>query len=170
MPIIVDSYSESNVDGFAGADEDFVGQSFTATDGILYSVRFYLKKNGTPTGSIFAYIYAHTGTFGTSSVPTGSALATSDAIDISTLSGTGALQEFIFSGVNKISLSNGTKYVAVVDTVDNTAGRDQSSPSHAGNSSGFAGSWSAYDFEDLAFYVYKDSSTFPNYQGPYGYF
>jgi len=164
MATVVDSYSESN----QSSDRDLTNiggfysrtsQSFTGDGGTLNSVKFYLKKDGA-TGSIYAYIYAHTGTFGTSSKPTGSALATSDAVNTSTIGTSYGLITFTFSGDQKITLANGTKYCLVlIYNNDNnfvSAGMDASSPSHGGNEARYGASWSGSNSYDLCFYVYKD--------------
>lgn len=141
---VVDSYSQSNYDTDWGVtlDDwgDEVGQTFACSaDKDLSSVSFYLQKHGSPTGNAYVDIYAHTGTYGSTGVPTGSALATSDAVDVSGVSSSYSMVEFAFSGGDQISLSNGTKYCAVLrhsgGTLSNClyAGVDESSPSHGGN-------------------------------------
>lgn len=173
---IVDSYSESNSNGYAAVQRfgdtsnqglGGVGQSFTGDGGVLNSVKFYLSKVGTITGNAFVYIYEHSGTFGSSSVPTGSPLATSDAFDVSALTTSNELITFNFSGANKITLSNGTKYVVTIQYTGGSwpsnyisVGYDTSSSSHSGNicvyiNSGSA--WFAGSAEDACFYVYADS-------------
>lgn len=167
MATIVDSYSEANQDTSVTGNSDVPanGQSFTGDGGTLNTVNFYVKKGGSPTGNATAIIYAHTGTFGTSSVPTGSALATSGVFDVSTLTTSFQLITFTFTGGEKITLTNGTKYVVVLDygggDIGNflNIGADGSSPSHAGNWSFFTSSWSADATKDLCFYVYKDDPT-----------
>jgi hypothetical protein len=87
--IICDGYNtllantSSNLD-ISGAA---LGQSFTGNGLVLNSATFRIIKNNSPTGNIYAKIYAHTGTFGTSSVPTGAALAISAAYDAATVPG-----------------------------------------------------------------------------------
>ena len=111
MAIIVDSYSESNVIDAIGIGniDTQSGQSFSVSvGGTLNSCAFYLFQDGSPTGYCYAKIYAHSGTYGTSSLPTGDALAVSDAVDVSTLDINGALKTFTFSGGNKITLSDST--------------------------------------------------------------
>lgn len=167
MAQIIDSYSETNQN--TSAADYAEGQSFTGDGGILNSAKFYLKKAGSPTGSAYAKIYAHSGTFGTSSVPTGSPLATSGAFDISTLTTSFQLITFTFTGANKITLTNGTKYIVTLEFSGYTpsypnyvwTGIDTSSPTHGGNlcykDSG--GSWNAVSAYDTCFYVYKDDAT-----------
>lgn len=158
MATIIDSYSESN---FVTDTTITVGQSFTGDGQTLDSAKFYLKREGSPSGNVVAKIYAHSGTFGTSSLPTGAALATSDNVDVSTI-GTGsyALVDFPFSGANRITLANGTKYVVVWETSFTFPnyvhiGYDSTSPTHGGNFSFFSGGvWNVENTRDLLFYVY----------------
>ena len=86
IPTAQDWHTEGHynalADIYAGGNPA-VGQSFTGNGLILNSAEFYLKKKGSPTGNAVVKIYAHSGTYGTSSVPTGSALATSDNFDVS---------------------------------------------------------------------------------------
>lgn len=167
-----DSYSESNQD----AEEDIggspysngVGQSFTGNGGILSRARFYVKKTGSPTGNAFAKLYAHSGTFGTSSVPTGSPLATSEPFDVSTLGTSLALEDFEFS--DRVTMTNTTKYVITVEYAGGglsnyvSLGSDLTSPSHGGNVSRLNGSW-ASGGDDLCFYVYSGAEVILNKTG-----
>jgi hypothetical protein len=166
MATIVDSYSESNYDSEI-YDYRAYGQSFTGDGGVLNSAKFYLKKYGSPTGTVFAAIYAHTGTFGTNSKPMGVPLAVSDNVNVSTLSTSFGLVSFTFSGANKITLTAGTKYVVVFDCINSSntisVGMDSSSPSHSGNVSDRDGEdwYTDYSGYDLCFYVYKDDKVGP---------
>ena len=165
MAVLVDSYSESN---YSGSDWWFgettqVAQSFNASIARnINSAKFYLRKVGTPTGNIVVKLYAHSGTYGTSSVPTGAALATSDAIVASSLSTSYALVPFTFS--TPYSLVLNTKYVISCVYENGTEtdlvqlGDDGDSPSHGGNECYYDGSW-AYDAGyDVPFYVYVDDA------------
>ena len=130
----------------------------------------YANYKSLATGNLYAKIYAHTGTYGTSSLPTGPALATSNAVAISSIiDGLVGFElvTFTFSGANQISLAANTKYVfvlqntstAIADTV--TLGID-SSGSHSGNSGTYdsgTSSWSAVATRDHCFYVYGSSTT-----------
>ena len=173
MATLLDSYSESNVDTnekMSSYYTEYFGQSFTSSAGssdILDSCKFYIKKEDLPTGNAYATIYAHSGTFGTDSIPTGSILATSDALDVSTLTTSYQLITFNFTGVNRILLTANTHYIVVISYTGGDrfkivrVGADTSSPSAAGNAcyniSG--GAWAAVSGEDLAFYVYGFLST-----------
>ena len=165
MATIVDSYSESNYsvdNGFGVFGVNISGQSFTGNGYVIDSAVFYLYKSGTPTGNITAKIYAetHTTAFGTDSVISGAALATSDNYEISTLLTTSyALITFTFSGVNKITLTNGVKYVVTVEyPIGGSAGnnpfmgQDNTSPTHSGNTVYSTSSYNAST--DSCFYVY----------------
>lgn len=159
---IEDSYSETNRDTdfniFTGS-RSAIGQSFTPSfSGDMATAVWYLSKTGAPTGNAVAKLYAHSGTYGTSSVPTGSALATSRTFDVSTLSTiTQDLTPFHFD--SPFSLVSGTHYVVTIEYVGGDAsnfiqvGHQQFSPSHGGNASSFNGSWSAFATRDCIFYV-----------------
>ncbi len=156
----VDKYVESNQDSVGSIGAASIverGQSFTGNGDYLTKATFYLEKFGSPTGFARAYLYAHTGTFGTSSVPTGSVLATSDLLDVSTLTTSLVLKDFIFDGT--VQMVNTTKYVIAIAYNQGDAsnfirsGSDNSSPTHGGNASNFSGTWSAIAGTDLIFYI-----------------
>jgi len=169
MSTIVDSYSESNQDSAnsynSGSGSNTLGQSFTGDGTVLDIAKFYLKKQSSAIGTVSISIYAHTGAYG-DGTPTGSALATSGTFDVSTLTTSYQLITFTFTGANKITLTNGTKYFAVFDLSISSAspndfivGMDRSSPSHAGNYAYFqSGSWtSGGTTGDICFYIYGDA-------------
>lgn len=107
--------------GFQGGNlinnvQDAVGQTFKGQGGLLHSVSFDLAKIGSPTGPIVVKIWAHTGTYGSTGVPTGSVLATSEPIDASTLptwSSTSTF-EFFFDASEQFQLQTGVPYVATI--------------------------------------------------------
>ena len=162
-----DTYNESNYPGnHVGAAwinatyATEAGVSFTSGGGELDSVKFYLAKQNSPTGTISAKIYAHSGTYGTSSVPTGSALATSDSRNAADLTTTATLYTFSFTGTNRIMLSSGY-YVVVLAYNGSSTGtnvvfleQDNSSPTHNGNSCDNYEGWGARSGSDAIFYVY----------------
>jgi hypothetical protein len=103
------------------------GQSFDpgANDEKLVKVQVKMKKTGSPTGDIICKLMTHSGTFGTSSIPTSAtALATSQPIDAATLTTSYRLYEFYFwrdadvtdgdatppRGDNQYDLQTGTDY------------------------------------------------------------
>jgi hypothetical protein len=160
------SYPETNQDATTSLYTGAIigtGQSFTGTGSAISTTKWHLKKTGSPTGSAFVKIYAHSGSLGTTSIPTGTALATSNAFDVSTLSGVYALTEIKFTGANNIVLANGTDYVIAIEysaagssiTTSLDVGGDGSSPTATGNSSTLTGStWTAVSTSDLCAIVY----------------
>jgi len=178
-PILIDSYGVGNynaeleLDGnhpSGDADASALGQSFNATQTIeLTAVQFYLMKTGLPTGNAHAVLYAHNGVFGTSSLPTGAALATSDNFDVSTLTGALQLINFTFSGANIYELQAGTQYVIAYQNpaagIDNAKyvkmGYDALGE-HDGNKMLYAsGSWFAQATHDTIFYLTATGNTIP---------
>jgi hypothetical protein len=120
-------------------------------------------------GSAYVKVYAHAGVFGTSSKPTGSPLATSAIFDMSTLPTTHQLIDFDFTGINRIILGNGTKYVV---TFESLVGGDSSSifyinwfnPGAHGGNPGICDdgiNWNVYPNPDMLFYVYTYDVTNP---------
>jgi hypothetical protein len=116
----------------------FIGKLWLTTG----SARFVVS--GSPTGNVVAKIYAHSGTFGTSSIPTGSAIAISDAVPAATCTG-----EFVFPVPSQIGLVNGTNYVWTVEYTDGTVGNTiaitiDNASTHPGNSATLtSGTWTA---------------------------
>jgi len=168
---IIDSYSETNVDAFysiSGTELSW-GQSFNGLFGTLDKCKFYVKKTGSPTGNAIAKIYAHSGVYGTSSIPTGDALAISDNLDVSGLVDGDQLATFTFSGVNKITFVQDTKYVLVIYYASSAGGNylsiglDSSASSADGNACEYVTptGWE-YFASDLAFYVYNDAGLIDN--------
>lgn len=101
----------------AGSGTFSYGESFVLGGAAtLYSVKFKLCKNGTPTHNITAQLFATTGTSGTSALPTGAALAISDPVSATTIpaAGSPADVEFVFSGVNQYMMTAGTTYIIAV--------------------------------------------------------
>lgn len=165
---VIDSYSEANSNSWVqnGFGSDRYGQSFTGDGSNLGSVQLYLSKSSGATGDLYVEIYAHSGTFGTSSVPTGSPLATSATVALSSLTTSLALVSFTFSGGGQIALANGTKYVLAIKvnglSGDVNVGLDTSSPTHGGNFSQRDqeyGDWTAWSSRDLVFYVNSAEAT-----------
>lgn len=154
----IDSYSESNQDSYLNTSSSTgaFGQAITfGSEEDIGSVKFYMMKSGSPTGSMYAKIYAATGTVGTDAVPTGSVLATSESVDVSTLTGSFALVEFVFSSAYTASAGDYcivVEYTSGDDSNYVRGGSDTSSPSHSGNSCYYPGSWSSYT-DDMCFYV-----------------
>ena len=168
--VAVDSYDNSATDYspiYTGSTNK-LGQSFLGDGRYLSSCIFKLCKYNSPTGLASAVVYLATGTSGTNAKPTGSVLATSDTVQVSTLTSFNDFQPhtFTFSGVNNIELVSGTAYVVVVQMDDSGSSdsnnvlmveRDGSSPTASGNHSYYYspyGTWYTSSTTDLTFYVY----------------
>lgn len=88
------------------------GQSFQATKGgKLTQVTFKFTKGGSPTGNAYAKLYEHSGTYGTSSIGTGEALAVSAAVDISGASA----GDLTFTFPTPYKLTKGGYYVLAIE-------------------------------------------------------
>lgn len=178
--VLIDSYSEANTDSVFNLDSDYsdgspAGQSLTnlSVPMAITSAKFYFRKGGgSPTGNLVAKLYAHTGTFGSTGTPTGSALATSDPIAAAGISTSLTLIEFLFSGVNQYIMSASTHYVIILDgsAVGNASNymeyaADSSSPTASGNFAFGVTSttWSASSSIDMPFYVYGAAPGNPNF-------
>jgi len=114
MADLIDSYSESEQNAsyymaavhpgiYYGSGASSIGQSFKpATAKKITQAKFYLKKIGSPTGILRAKLYVHGGTFGSNSTPATfffneeKVLATSNDVDIASLSTDWALVDFNF--------------------------------------------------------------------------
>lgn len=167
-PSLIDSYSEANqaIDLYLNSTGDQqLGQSFTlASDIVITSLKWYLKKVGTPPGNMVAKLYAATGTVGSTAIPTGSILATSDTIVADTLTTSYVLIEFTFS--TPYSASAGDYCILVEYSSGDGSnsvivGDDSTSPTHAGNMfyTATPGSgWGAAGTHDLCFYLYGGSN------------
>jgi len=145
---VIDSYSETLYDGLYTFDDGSSSsrpyQTFTGNGYTLTDIDVYIAVSSTDPGTydedVWFEIYAHSGTFGSTGVPTGTVLATSQVRNSTTLSDELILENFTFSGANQITLEDGVNYCLVgkggvrAGAFDSTYwGRDSSSPSHPGN-------------------------------------
>jgi len=154
-----DITNKSSVVIIYNSGDTHAGQSVDG-DGIYLSrIRVWIEKAGSPTGSLTCSVYAHSGTYGTSSVPTGSALITStNSIDPATVpsSPNEAPFDFLFDG--SLQLAVGTQYVfAVTGVTSNLFNRvqlesDNTAPTHSGNAwHGTLGVPTAESGQDICF-------------------
>jgi len=98
-----------------GGTRQGVGQEFTGSTGILSSATFkLLAAVGSPTGNIYAELYASDG-----SKPTGSVLATSNALSAQTL--TGVATDYHFEFEDKYSLAAQNYFIALKYTGGNAS-------------------------------------------------
>ncbi len=170
---VVDSYSEENYEDFfrieALWDENksATGQTFyVAASYAITQVKFYLRKIGSPTGNAHAVLYAITGTPGTDGTPTGSALATSEDFDVSTLTLSFQLITFTFNATEQYEMETDTHYCIIFEnpTTGYAAlndcpfvGLDDTSPTHGGNQIWWdLQQWTGYSHRDTIFYVYGE--------------
>lgn len=155
---LIDGYDETKESASTNLGDDVVealSQSFTGDGSFLEQASIWGFKNNSYTGNIVAKIYAHSGTFGTSSEPTGAALATSDVLDGSTIPITYEWIDFTFS--TPFQLVNTTKYVLVIEAdlddssnyISTTAGN--LTPVHEGNFGVKVGTWFPNSGLDLTF-------------------
>jgi|GEM_PF-2275094 len=163
----MDSYSESNQNDFAplGSPNDSTeksagGQTFTGNGEVIDVCQFYLKKVGSPTSFMRAKIYAHSGTWGSTGIPS-TLLATSSPIASSELTTSYQLIEFSFPAA--YTTTNGTKYVCVLDfteTGSNTnyiaLGGDTVNKTHSGNACYYMPASTGWNYStniEICFYV-----------------
>jgi len=162
-------YAGANSNNTGGADTNWiftappvyssVGISFLNASALNFnSCEFYIKKSGTPTGSAYAYLYAVTGSAG-SYIPTGSALATSNALDVSTL--TTSYQLITFSFASPYSMSAGTNYIIAFQYTGGDSSDyvvvGEGSTYNGGNGSYYLNStWSVNPYQPC-FYIYEVS-------------
>lgn len=139
-------------------------QSFTGDGKVLNSVSFKIGRRGSPEGQIFARIYAetHATAFGTDSLPTGTALAVSDAKNTESFSSNLEYVTFTFSGGNKILLSNGTNYVVTLEwagspTSSDTLNVGYGSGANGNNALKIGSSWTALS-NDMNYILYTDTT------------
>ncbi len=125
---------------------------------------FNLENQGAFEGTCRAFLYAMSGTFGTSGVPTGAALDSSDTLSMTGLGGSGWYQ---FNFTSGYQLADYTYYCAVVGIVSKTSADstgvyvytwNQLAPHHGGNYAAVAtGAWSANSGIETNFKVYANS-------------
>ena len=136
---LCDTYADTNYSASNQAlyvDVVGKGQSFLGNGSQLTRAGLYLGRSGSPDGTLVAHLYAHTGTYGTNGVPTGSPLATSTTIKNCSSIASGAHWEYFdFDGA--VTLTNGTPYFIVVASTNTGSlsnnigvGQDNTSPTH----------------------------------------
>jgi hypothetical protein len=168
MATLLDSYSEANRDAdviISAANYRALAQAFTAGASLnLDSCKFYLKKTGSPPGTMYAKLYSITGTYGTNAVPN-TLLATSTGVAASAVGASLGLITFNFTGAARVAVTSAARYAIVIenDAGDESnsisAGWDTSSPSHGGNFAyTLGGAWTGAATRDVCFYVYGEAA------------
>jgi len=167
---IIDSYSDAYQDYQGKLYGGFVtrnGNSFTVAPGILDKIAIKLDKVGNPTGTAVIKFYAetHATAYGVDSLPTGTALAQSDPLDVSTLTTASSEVTLNVSGSNRIDLTTLGAYgvwsleYSGGDSLNYIRiGQDDSSPVHSGNGFYYINSL-IVDTADLPFKLYVTRSS-----------
>jgi hypothetical protein len=146
------------------------GQSIRLDKSVyIMQVNLRLSKVGSPTGTAYSHIYSHSGVFGAAgSVPVGSPLATSDPLDISTLTGSAVETELVFD--TPYLLPSNTPIFIVLESnngdVSNRVVIDANITdlSHPGVSASYISSWATNTGLDMAFELFGTYSN-PTIQG-----
>ena len=154
LAILMDSYQpteDGDVDVYAGSIIR-VSQQFTATVGDLSRATWSIRKQGSPTGNVYARAYANSG-----GVPTGVLLAESNPIDITTLTTAFADVEFEFE--DEYTLSGIDYHVSVEYNGGDAANRLEVEYLAAGDAgetcNTYVSSWSGQTY-DCRFAVNRD--------------
>lgn len=138
--LVGDEYTVDNYSADQTIDNnlDAVYQSFVGNGEHLSSITLLIEKVGVPAGDMTMEVYAHTGTYGTSSEPTGAAIATAVAINTDNeLDLHYHIVMFLFD--ETVTLTNGVNYVWQLNYTTGTAtdyinlAIDNTTPTHGGN-------------------------------------
>ena len=158
MTVLIDSATVASPGDFNCDSGQLFGQTFEVqNDCNLDSLIIDMRTNGTPSGSFQFEIYAITGTYGSTAVPTGSVLATSDTRTIASLTGSYATYTTYFTGANAIAMTVGQQYALVCNyaatAFPNSVYFKNKTPSfHGGNMAYKAGgTWSSLGTYDAIF-------------------
>lgn len=163
----LDSYIGYSYDYTCSASS-YIGQQFTVSgNSLLTGAIFIIKASGSLTGNIYAKLYASLQS--DAGVPTGTALATSDAVDASTLSSSSyANKVFTFSTTSQVNIIPGRYYVIVLYNASSGSiyAKSGTTDSYAGGCTSSDGTtWSSISY-DIDFYVrgvrggYSDQSSY----------
>lgn len=178
--LLISEYDSSNYDSYSSlysTSTNRMGQSFlNINEVVLDSVQFQLSNlSGMPAGeNAYVKLYAHAGVFGTSSQPTGVAIATSSNVDVSTITRSPQMVEFKFVGSNRVTLSANTYYCIECNFYGGSLlqslsiGFDISSPTNAGNLYYYtnAGALQTMATRDLIYAVYGARDAITNNNKP----
>jgi hypothetical protein len=154
-----DTYATGNQDTDQAVGNDTIfaaGQSFAGDGAELRNAVLWLKAVSSPTGDAVCKLYASTGS-DPNRTPTGSALATSDAVDVSGIGATYESVTFTFS--LPYTLASGTTYFMVLEYDGDSSnylhwGTDTSTPGHTSNNfATYTSSWSDAATTDGCFTV-----------------
>jgi hypothetical protein len=154
--------------GHAGGATDPMAMTATyqalvfPASGKLYSIALFVNPKGA-TCDLKVEVYAAAGAPGAMK-PTGAILATSDVVPMSSINPLGGMQEFFFSGANKIDLQAGQLYAFVFTYSGQFPGQGQYVYLGMGwiqtlpNNCGFhQNGWQNDDYGTITFYIYTMS-------------
>ncbi len=153
----VDEYDSSNQSSQFALNDTYsrCAQTFVGTAGQLTRARFFLQKVASPTGNAYAKLYATSG-----GAPTGAALATSEAFDVTIL--TGSYVNYGFEFKDEYTLAAATTYAISIEYTNGDAvnyvwvGVDNTSPTHSGSAYSYDSSWTVQPVWDICFRVNKE--------------
>lgn len=158
MPILIDSATVASPSDTNCDSSQLMGQSFQVQNSCnLDNLIIDVKKVGTISGSFQFEIYAMTGTYGSTSKPTGSPIATSDSISTAGITTSYATITAYFTGANAIAMTTGQQYVLVCNyaatAYPNALLFKNKTPSfHGGNQSyKTGGAWTELGSYDIIF-------------------
>jgi len=141
-----------------------VAQSIHGNGATISGAKFYLKKVGAPAGNMTAYLCAHSGTFGSTSIGTTTIYATSTAVAASTVGTDLGWIEFTFpTPYTTAANTDYVIYLAYTGTSTNyiQAATDTSTPTHQGNYSSYTGTtWTAASGTDLIHQIKNNKGYF----------
>lgn len=120
--LVTETWNEAGASAWINLRNDLLGTGFAEAgqtaaaeaSANLGSCRYRLRlQGGLPGGNSFVDVYAAAANDGSNDLPTGSVLATSDAVSTNSIpvGGAGGLITFAFSGANQIALTSGNRYV-----------------------------------------------------------
>ena len=168
MAVLIDSCTGTISEGYIlySGGTTAVGQAidrgvFPPSFGTIYSldsVVFSLYAETGTTGNAYAKVYVGSGVFGDNMIPTGSPIATSDPVDVSTLTFNYQEVSFQFSGENKIVMDDDFYLVITCEysggSFSNHVGVGNLGNLHDGNLSFKPSTWDYSSEEDLYFKLY----------------
>ncbi len=159
-PITEDSNADSG-SAFQVGNATITGQAQSLAVGAnaIMPIRatFNLRKVGSPTGAITCNLYTHSGSFGTTSVPTGATLIASATFEAADLTAAYQAIEFGFPESPVVELAASTNYcISLEKAVGDGSNYVEieglaTTGTHGGNRSQEVGTWSATAVDDLAF-------------------
>jgi hypothetical protein len=128
--------------------------------------KVYLRKVGSPAGTLTARLYAHSGTYGTSSLPVEASMIeeSTTSLDLATgMTASYTLYSFDFAGTTQLTAD--THYCIAIMVKSETllndsnyvlVGTDSTTPTHSGNCALYeSNKWIiSHLVSDMIFYVY----------------